>query len=87
MMQVWNVFEICGTLFRGESRTSWRQVDASFRRRGRLFLCKYPDSFGCAGYLLRGEGSMRFHPKRRASTDHSPGPSMARAAQEAANRR
>lgn len=44
-------------------------------------------SFGCAGYLFRGEDSMRFHPKRRASTDHKPGPNIARAAQEVATRR
>jgi hypothetical protein len=29
--------------------------------------------------ILRGEGSTRFHPNSRASTDHKPGPSMARA--------
>jgi len=29
---------------------------------------------------LRGGASTRFHPKRRASTDHSPGPNIARAA-------
>jgi hypothetical protein len=29
--------------------------------------------------ILRGEGSTRFHPNRRASTDHRPGPNMARA--------
>ena len=28
--------------------------------------------------ILRGEGSTRFHPNRRASTDHRPGPNMAR---------
>ena len=30
--------------------------------------------------LLRGGASTRFHPKRRASIDHIPGPNMARAA-------
>lgn len=29
---------------------------------------------------MRGEASTRFHPKRRASTDHSPGPNIAKAA-------
>jgi hypothetical protein len=29
--------------------------------------------------ILRGEGCTRFHPNRRASTDHRPGPNMARA--------
>jgi hypothetical protein len=31
------------------------------------------------GLLPRGEGSMRFHPKSRASTDQRPGPNIARA--------
>jgi len=35
--------------------------------------------------LLRSGMSMRFHPKRRASTDQAPGPSMARAAPTVAN--
>jgi hypothetical protein len=29
--------------------------------------------------ILRGEDSTRFHPNRRASTDHRPGPNIARA--------
>src|SRR5208337_842280 len=87
MMSVWIFSEICGTLFRGGSNTMWREVHASFSGRGRLFLGGCGDSFGCAGYLLRGEGSMRFHPKRRESTDHKPGPSMASAIQEVAARR
>jgi hypothetical protein len=31
-------------------------------------------------YCLRSGASMRLHPKRRASTDHRPGPNIARAA-------
>lgn len=30
--------------------------------------------------IYRSWGSMRFHPKRRASTDHAPGPIIAKAA-------
>jgi hypothetical protein len=40
-----------------------------------------------ANYLLRCVGSMRFHPKRRASTDHSPGPNIASAAASVATMR
>src|ERR1700751_2587388 len=35
---------------------------------------------GGEGYLCRSGMRMRFHPKRRASTDQAPGPSSARAA-------
>lgn len=36
---------------------------------------------------MRGRTSTRFHPKRRASTDHKPGPNIARAPQIVARRR
>ena len=39
------------------------------------------------GYLFRGGGSMRFHPNMRASTDHEPGPNIARAAPSEAIRK
>ena len=41
---------------------------------GRLFRAQ-----SALGLLPRGEGSMRFHPKSRASTDQRPGPNIARA--------
>ncbi len=36
---------------------------------------------------MRGAGSTRFHPNRRASIDHNPGPSMARAPPMVASKR
>jgi hypothetical protein len=63
----------------------WRRVKARLRLEI-LFQATSEVSGDSTTYCFRSRTSRRFHPKRRASTDHEPGPSSARAAPSAQTR-
>ena len=61
----------------------WGESQPSFEPRN---LYSAAVSGGSYKDFLRGGASTRFHPKRRASTDHKPGPNIARAPATVPNR-
>ena len=58
----------------------WRGSDENRAKWGKSGAPRTVDIQRAFGLVLRGGASMRFHPNSRASTDHRPGPNIARAA-------
>ena len=85
MNRLSSYFHLHTAPLRDKSQTPGRQSKALVRAK----ILGLLDGAGLyeAELILRGEGCTRFQPKRRASIDHRPGPSIAREAPIVASKR